>query len=124
MTEHIKILGILHIVWSLWSLAMTGFIFFAIALALVLEWAVGATEGPELAIIAAIFLVLGGFMVLMAGPGVVGGIALLKRCAWTPIFLIVASVLSVFSFPHGTALTVYTFIGVLDDDVRRELAGA
>jgi hypothetical protein len=55
---------------------------------------------------------------------VVGGIALLKRCWWTPIFLIVASVLSVFSFPHGTALTVYTFIGVLDDDVRRELAGA
>lgn len=49
-------------------------------------------------------------------PGLLAGIGLLKRKSWARILALVVGFFSLFSFPLGTALAIYTFWVLLQDD--------
>ena len=87
MKQHIKILGVLNIVWGAIG-ALAGFVVFGI---------VGTTirREPDAAIALPIIGVVGGaislFLLLLSVPSIVGGIGLLKFKPWSRILTIVVS---------------------------------
>lgn len=54
--------------------------------------------------------ILWGIIILIALPSIVGGAALLNKAKWALGFLMVPGCLSIFSFPFGTLIGVYTIL--------------
>ena len=111
MAQHIKILGILHIIHS-------GLVAFAGVLVLVimggLAGFIGASDHTQDSAVAA--PLLGGIglfvcllLVILALPGLIGGIFLMQYRPWARILIIVVSALDLLSIPIGTALGIYGF---------------
>lgn len=111
MAQHVKILGILHIVFS--SLCILGGI---IALAVLggIAGIVGVTDqSADSAAAVPILSGIGGLIfvicLLIGLPGMVGGIGLLQYKSWARIVVIVLSAIDLFNIPIGTALGIYGF---------------
>jgi len=111
MAQHVKILGILHIVFS--SLCILAGI---IALAVLggIASIVGATDqSPDSAAAVPILGGIGGVVfvicLLIGLPGMVGGIGLLQFRSWARIVVIVLSAIDLINVPIGTALGIYGF---------------
>jgi hypothetical protein len=127
MREHIKLLGILNIIWSSISIVI-GLIVLLVfgGLAGVLGIAgVGSGDNSSNGLLVAPFLALIGLFVvallcIISLPALIGGIGLLKFRPWSRVFMIVISVLHLISFPFGTALGVYGLWVLLHEDARRE----
>ena len=109
METHLKIIAILHIVLG----AMA--IFAAATVLLLMGGVAGLLGAPSQSPDAAWAIpVIGGVLgiaflviILLWLPGLIGGIALLRRAPWSRVFMIVVSALDLISFPFGTALGVY-----------------
>ena len=106
--EHNRTLGLLHIVYgSLQSLLMLGMILFFLIV-------VPLTRNPSrggavpVAFFAMIMALIVFFQALFTIPSFVAGYGLLKQKNWAKTAGIIAGVLAAISFPHGTALCVYT----------------
>jgi hypothetical protein len=56
------------------------------------------------------------FFALLALPGMLAGFGLLKRYSWARYLALVVGVLGLFNFPLGTAIGIYTFWVLLQDD--------
>ena len=52
----------------------------------------------------------GGLMLILALPGVVAGIGLLRRASWSRVMALVVSVFELALFPIGTVLGAYTVL--------------
>jgi hypothetical protein len=48
------------------------------------------------------------FLILLAAPGMIGGIGLLKHQAWARILVLVLGFLNLLAIPFGTLLGIYT----------------
>jgi hypothetical protein len=109
MAQHVKILGVLHIVFSAFALAG--------GLALLLLFGgvaglIGATnQSPDSALAIPILGGIGGllflFVLAISLPGLIGGIGLLQFKPWARILTIVISALDLVGFPVHTALGIY-----------------
>jgi hypothetical protein len=109
MLTHVKVLGILHIVF--------GGIGFVVGLAMLVFFGglagfIGlAEQTPDAAVAMPILGAVGGFIFLLALllslPGIIAGVGLLSVRPWARILTIVLSVLLLFQFPFGTALGFY-----------------
>lgn len=78
-------------------------------------WAVA--EEPEISgLIGGIGTFIIVVIVALALPGLVGGYGLLRGKQWGKVLTIIANVLTLFSFPIGTALAVYTFWVLIRED--------
>jgi len=53
-------------------------------------------------------------------PSIIGGIATLQGKKWGMVFLMIAGCLSIFSFPIGTAIGVYTIYVFIEDNKKKE----
>lgn len=130
MRDHIRLLGILNIIWSSFSLV--------ICLAILLVFGglagffsilgVGSDNGTN-GLIAAPFMAIIGLLVVLvicleALPAFIAGIGLLKMKSWSRILTIIVSIFHLLSFPIGTALGVYGIWVLLQDDARRLLEPA
>jgi hypothetical protein len=109
--QHIKLIAILNI--SLGSIlvfvGVMAFAFFA---------GIGVVSGdlsaiPILGLVGSIGFV---FMLGFGLPGILGGIGLLQRKEWARILVIAASCVGLFAFPIGTALSIYTFWVLFNDE--------
>lgn len=58
----------------------------------------------------------GGLIALLSLPEVIAGIALLKLKEWGRILSLIVAVLNVIWFPFGTALSIYTFVILLNTE--------
>lgn len=111
MAQHVKILGILHIVFG--ALCVVGGLF-VLALMGGIAGIVGASDQTQDAAVAVpVLAAIGGFvciLCLVIGlPGLVGGIGLLQYRPWARITVIVISALDLIHIPFGTALGIYGF---------------
>jgi hypothetical protein len=111
MAQHVKILGILHIVFG--SLCVLGGL---IVLAVMggIAGIVGASDQTQDAAVAVpILAAIGGFVcilcLVLGLPGLIGGIGLLQYKPWARIVVIVLSALDLIHVPLGTALGIYGF---------------
>jgi hypothetical protein len=110
--KHITLVGILTLVHS-------GLLVAVAILAFGVLTGIGAVSGDEDAfmVLGIIGTVLGGFLLFLSIPGIIGGIALLQHARWSRIFMIVLSAFKLMDVPIGTALGVYTIYVMLRPDV-------
>lgn len=110
MKDHVKILGILHIVIGALTVLMA-VIMFAVLLG------AGIVSGEEETL--GILLVAGTFfvilMLLMGIPGIIGGLGLLHHRSWARILVLIVGIIKIIDFPLGTALGVYTLWVLLNE---------
>jgi hypothetical protein len=120
MAQHVKILGILHIVFGA-ICVLGGLIAFAIMGGI--AGVVGASEQTQDAQVTAPVLAIIGlficiFCLVIGLPGLVGGIGLLQFKSWARITVIVLSALDLIHIPVGTALGIYGFYVLLNPETE------
>jgi hypothetical protein len=120
MKDHVKILGIINIVWGgLFCLGgVVMFLIFAGVAGVV--GASGEHEGlnaaPWLAVLG---VAVGVLLVLLGVPGVLGGWGLMTYQGWARILVIILSILHLPNIPIGTAIGVYGLWVLFNDDTKR-----
>ncbi len=121
MAQHVKILGVLHIVYA-------GFVLLAGIIVLVVMGGIagfiGATDqSPDSAAAVPILGAIGGFvfilLLVLSLPGLIGGFGLLQFKPWARILTIVLSAFELLSVPLGTALGIYGLWVLLNKDTER-----
>jgi hypothetical protein len=110
MEQHIKIVGILNVVWGVVG-ALGGIVLlmifagaFSIVGAVLHNEPGGAIALPILAIIGGFFSIL---LLILSVPAIIAGIGLIRFRPWARILAIIVSVLHLLNFPIGTALGIY-----------------
>jgi len=93
---HIKVIGILNIVFGCLSILLGGGLFFLLVLKL------GAVVLLPALLILAVFVLR-----------IIGGFCLMKGAPWARIVIIIFAILGILSFPLGTALSIYTLWALL-----------
>ena len=110
MEQHVKILGVLNIVWGAMG-ALGGLVLLAIFGGVygIAGVAIGHNPGAQIAlpIMAIIGSVIALFLLILSVPSIIAGIGLLYFKPWARIFALVISVLHLFNIPIGTALGIY-----------------
>jgi hypothetical protein len=117
--KHIELLGTLHIVYSVLG-ALLGVGAFAVLFGV--GWAVN--DSTALSILGIIGFLAAAFFLVVAVPGIIAGIGLLRLRPWSRVLAIVMGCLHMLSVPLGTALGVYTLWVLLNDDAIRILSSA
>jgi hypothetical protein len=69
-------------------------------------------------------LFVGGLMVVLALPGLIAGIGLLRRKEWGRILAIIVGVFDLLNFPIGTLIAVYSFYVLFQDAATPYFAAA
>lgn len=125
MAQHVKILGILHIVFA--SLGILA----AIAILAIMGGIAGlvgtAGHDPDSAaaapIVGGIGLILFCLLLVLSLPGLAAGFGLLNFKPWARILTLVLSALDLFSIPFGTALGIYGFWVLLNRETEQLFSG-
>jgi len=119
MEKHIKILGVLNIVWgSLGAIAgLIVLLIFGTAYGIV---GVITAREPNAAIALPIIAMVGGaialFLLIVSIPSVIAGIGLYCFKSWARLLAIIVSALHLLNIPFGTALGIYGFWVLLSRD--------
>lgn len=123
MRDHIKILGIVHIVFGLIGICVAFLILVVFGVGTLGIAGVAAQEEPEaliaVPIVAAILTFVVFFIALLSLPGILAGWGLLNYKPWARILAIVLSALNLLSVPIGTALGVYGLWVLLNGETER-----
>jgi hypothetical protein len=125
MAQHVKILGILHIVFGCMGIMA------AIVVLLIFGGIAGlvgvSDHSPDRLVAIPILGGIGGiifvFLLVVSLPGLIGGIGLLQFKAWARILTIILSALDLFSIPFGTALGIYGFWVLLNRETEMIFTG-
>jgi serine/threonine protein kinase len=108
---HIKIVAVLHFGFGI--VVLLGVVALAVGLGIPfgITLSQGETEAPK--VLAIIGFVIGGFLTVMALPGIIGGWGLYTERSWGKPVILVLSVLQLANIPFGTALGVYSLWALL-----------
>jgi hypothetical protein len=109
MATHVRILGILHIVFGVMGLL------FALIVLLIFGGIAGVVgmsdQGPDAQVAIPILAAIGTFvffvLLILSLPGIIAGIGLLQFRPWARMLTIILSVLELMSVPFGTAIGIY-----------------
>ena len=105
---HISVVGWLQILNSIVNLLVAGFV-----LAILLTVGNIANDPIAYRFLATIGWLTGGFLGILALPGLVVGIGLLGRSGWSRVLAIVIAIFQLALFPIGTVLGAYTLFVLL-----------
>jgi dipeptide/tripeptide permease len=110
MDKHVTVLGALYIALGLLALLVGAVAFTVIGGA-------GVISGDPDAMFATgiVATVIGIFLFVIALPSIIAGVGLLKRKPWARILSLILGALNIFNIPFGTALGIYTFWVLLND---------
>ena len=117
MKKHIELLAILHLVYSGLALAVAAFCFMLMS-------GIGflTHDALVMSILGTIGVIVSVLITVLAIPGIIAGIGLLKMKAWARILAIIVGCLNLLHVPFGTALGVYTLWVLLNDETRELLS--
>ena len=112
IAQHVTILGWLYV-------GMNALMVLIAALTFVFVIGGGLISGdPEaIAITTLVGFGVSTFLLVLAIPGFLAGYGLLKQKSWARPLAFVLAALNLFSFPFGTAVAIYTFWVLMQDDV-------
>ena len=108
MKDHVKIIGILWIIFGCFSLLGAAALFMLLFGISFFHGVLEDPIAPGILRIAAVFI--SGLLALTGIPKVIGGIGLLKGKEWGRIVVLIVSFLSLLSMPFGTALGIYSIV--------------
>jgi hypothetical protein len=120
METHVKVVGVLNIVFGALGLclAVVLFLIFAGSAAAVAADA-DADARIAIPIIGLTGSALVGFLVVWSLPGLIVGFGLIRRRPWARIGGIVVAVLSLVAIPFGTVFGVYALWVLFSSDAER-----
>ena len=112
MEKHINVVAALQI----------GFSFFGLIIALLVTTILNlvgdfANDHQVEMILSIVASGIAIFFVILAIPGIVGGIGLLKRKEWARILILIISVLHLCNFPLGTGVGAYSIWALVQSEV-------
>lgn len=111
MEQHLTLLGWVYIAMNILLILIAGFVFILLA-------GIGAVSGdPEaVRVMPIVATAVGGFLTVLAVPGVITGFGLLKRKPWARIAAAVLAILNLTNFPIGTAVGIYALWVLLQSE--------
>lgn len=107
---HIVVLGWVRIAYSTMFILGGAFV-----LALLAGFGAATRDLTAYRIMGTVGAVVGSLMLILAIPGLVAGIGLLRRASWSRVLSLVLAVFDLAAFPIGTALAAYS-VFVLSQD--------
>jgi hypothetical protein len=111
MEDHVKILGIVRIVFGALGLVGALVVLAVFGGAAGILGLVAASEEPDAAFAVPLLGLLGTMLFLLITvlslPGIIAGVGILKYRPWGRILGIIVSALDLLNFPIGTAIGVY-----------------
>ena len=117
MKEHVTVVAVLRIGLSIVGLLIAGLVFVFI---------VGGgwiSRDPEaMRITGIVGTVLGGFLAVLALPGIIAGIGLLKHWSWARWLTLILAVLDLIAIPIGTLFGIYTIWVLMQDQTEQLFA--
>jgi len=125
MEKHVTVVGALHIGFGILGILAAMVVFGVVIIVFAGTVGPGVLSGDReaLAILTAIgsgvALLLSGvalLLVLLSVPGIIGGIGLLKRKPWARILVMILAAFDLMNIPIGTAVGVYTFWVLVQDE--------
>ncbi len=119
LLRHLRLLGMFWIVLSVYFLL--GAITLLIVCTVVFRNVEIPRHGAEIA--TAVLSIVGVFLLALAVGGFMAGWGLLKQLAWARLVALVMAFISLFCFPFGTALGVYTLWVLLPSEAEAEWRG-
>lgn len=111
MEGHTKALGVLWIIYGVLGILM-GLLILGVLFGI--SFLPNDHESPI--ILRTVAIAGGGLIALLSLPEVIAGFALLNFKEWGRILSLVVAVLNVIWFPFGTALSIYTFVILLNTE--------
>lgn len=119
MEQHITLLGWLYVALNILLILIAGFVFMMMMVA-------GAASGDAEAVrvMPIIATTIGGFLTLLALPGILTGIGLLKRKPWARIAAAILAIINLTNFPLGTAVGVYALWILLQTEAADHFVAA
>jgi hypothetical protein len=125
MTTHVKVLGVLYIVFG--AIGVFSALFLGLALGAA-SGIVGQAASPEDAAVALPIIGLAGsalvvFLLAISLPGLITGIGLLKFQSWARILGIVLSAINLINIPFGTVLGIYGLWVLLTKETEALFSG-
>jgi len=119
MKDHVKIIGILWVIFGAFCLclALLAFLVFF-----------GIAQLPDVGdvspgILRLIGIVATSFLGLIGLPQIIGGLGLIQHKEWARIFMLVVSFISLLHVPFGTALGIYSMIVLFNPETVRLFQG-
>jgi len=112
-----------HVTMLGWLQVLLGIVDLVLALAVFGIFAgigllAGLSGEPGAPLFGVLGTALGGLMALTGVPNVLAGFGLLAHANWARILALVLGALNLLKVPWGTALGLYTFWVLLDDETR------
>lgn len=106
MKDHVKVIGILWVIFGVFSLflSLLAFLFFF-----------GVAEIPNVddvgpGVLRIIGIIASSFLAVIGLPQIIGGLGLMRYREWARILMLVVSFISLPHVPFGTFLGVYTMV--------------
>jgi len=119
MKTHVELLAWINIVSGVLAV-LAGLIVFVV----LMGSGVLSGDWRAMGILSIIAVAITAFMFVLAAPSIVAGIGLLKRKEWARFLTLILSCMAVFNFPVGTAIAVYAFWVLLNDETAPLFATA
>lgn len=117
MERHVTLLGAVHVAYGATLLLM------GVGAFLVLAGTGVLSRDPEaVPIMLSIAVLAGGFLFVVAVPGIVAGLGLLGRRSWSRILALIVGCVNLVNIPFGTAVGAYTIWVLMQDEAVRLLA--
>src|SRR5512139_1849129 len=110
MQQHVTIVGWLYIIGHVFFIVIGGFVF---VLMMSIGFFIRDLEALPILSIVGTWTAL--FLTVLALPGLVAGIGLLKRQMWGRILAIIVAFFGLINFPIGTAISVYALFVLLQN---------
>jgi hypothetical protein len=110
MRQHVTIVGWLYIIGHVFFIVIGGCVF-------VLMTSIGFfVRDPEaLPILSIVGTWIALFLILLALPGLIAGVGLLKRQMWGRVLAIIVAFFALLNFPIGTAIGIYALFVLLQN---------
>jgi hypothetical protein len=119
---HVQILGWLRIAGAALMLVIGVFLLIFLAGLGVFSGAASGDAAPCW-VLTLVALFVGGLMVVLALPGLLAGIGLLRRKEWGRILALIVGVFDLLNFPIGTLIAVYSFYVLLQSSAAPYFGG-
>ena len=116
MNDHVKIIGILWIVFG--ALSLIGAIFMFMLLTGISF--IPDLDAPASGILRFVGIFVGSFLAVMGLPKIIGGVGLLKGEEWGRILTLIVSFLSLLNVPFGTALGIYSIVILMNKETAAQ----
>ncbi len=110
MHQHVTILGWLYIIGHVFFIIIGGFVF-----VLLMGIGVFARDLEAPAILSIIGTWTAVLLTVLALPGLIAGVGLLKRQMWGRVLAIIVAFFGLINFPIGTAIGIYALFVLLQN---------